>query len=510
MFCDELPLYLRAPRAICPASKIEDLAYARLRRLYLLSDASKAVHIAGGSETEVEEDDEQHEHVDLEEDAIGHFALRLAFCSTHALRSWLIKQELALFAQRWRHSSIEGKQHALTDAGFETARDGDDRRLYCEVPFFELPPMLLARRRVTLCCGMARVDGHENLEVLLVRWFEKQLQSSLAKGALMPEILQDNPPLVDIIGHLRACGERLLVAYEARHEARGSPGLAEDGNGGIGLTLQNFEEILRQSFPPCMRHLVLHQRMGQHLKFLGRLQLRPFLREAGLGLSSAVRWWERELCRDPCVTPVLFRQKYAYQVEHAHGGHGHGRGAFAYSCKKLIGFQAPSPGRVHGCPFQNLPSAELAYLLPFWGVPQSMVGPIVERSVAEGPTSACAEFFAATHPGASRDLLRPANHPNEFLRRSRRAFKAAMTVKIELEHPAACNTPAVPERITPSATAVGMSLPETANVPVMSIPTPSRSIQMPSRLPADASSSHGCERPKKRPALSVAKLPLSF
>lgn len=191
------------------------------------------------------------------------------------------------------------------------------------------------------------------------------------------------------------------------------------------MTLHNFEKHLHQSFPPCMRHLVLHQRSGKHLKNLGRLQLRPFLREAGLSLAEAWKWWERELCRDPLVSPAKFREKHAYQVEHAHGANGHGRGAFAFSCRKQIGFQAPvrSTGQVHGCPFQHLPPDGMSELLRSWALPEEVLGHIVQRARDAGPTLACADFFAATHPTAPSDLIGPAHHPNEFLRRSCRALK---------------------------------------------------------------------------------------
>ena len=90
------------------------------------------------------------------------------------------------------------------------------------------------------------------------------------------------------MGRLHACGEKLLTLYDTTQgDADDFGGKAEDGGGGVGLSLQNFEQLLFQSFPPCMRHMVLHQRAhARHLKFLGRLQLRPFLREAGLGLAG--------------------------------------------------------------------------------------------------------------------------------------------------------------------------------------------------------------------------------
>lgn len=128
------------------------------------------------------------------------------------------------------------------------------------------------------------------------------------------------------------------------------------------------------------------------------------------------------MCRDPLVKQTDFRQKYAYQIEHAYGKIGHGRVACAHGCRKLISIRAPVGLQAHGCPFRNLPPGELARLLLYWSAPRETVDAIVSRAFSDSPALACAEFFAATHSGASSDLLGPAHHPMEFLRRSRLAL----------------------------------------------------------------------------------------
>merc|ERR1711879_451618 len=172
-----------------------------------------------------------------------------------------------------------------------------------------------------------------------------------------------------------------------------------------------------------MKHLILHQRTGRHLKNQGRLQLRPFLREAGLELGSALQWWQRELCRDPAVTQSLFTNKYEYQILHAYGKRGHGRVAYAFSCKRIIGFPAPMPNQAHGCPFSYMTPEMLPGFLVAWGVPEGMVEPIIAQVEQEDPAQACAAFFHATHPGAAPELS-PAGHPMEFTRCSCKHFSS--------------------------------------------------------------------------------------
>ena len=87
--------------------------------------------------------------------------------------------------------------------------------------------------------------------------------------------------------------------------------------------------------------MVPHQRTGRHLTHQTRLQLRPFLSEAGLGFRKALRWWEREMRRDPLITIESFTEQ-VYQLEHCYGKRGHGKYARAFACKKIIGFGAPA------------------------------------------------------------------------------------------------------------------------------------------------------------------------
>ena len=135
--------------------------------------------------------------------------------------------------------------------------------------------------------------GAEDLGELIAHWFEAQLRRGFASGTALQAALKEQPLLQNGISRIQNCGERLLTVCTVTGRAKDgqdSTGLAQEGGGGVGLSLQNFEEYLHQSLPPCMRHLVLHQRSVRHLKFQGRMQLRPFLRKAGLDLASALRW----------------------------------------------------------------------------------------------------------------------------------------------------------------------------------------------------------------------------
>ncbi|CAE7678075.1 unnamed protein product [Symbiodinium pilosum] len=215
----------------------------------------------------------------------------------------------------------------------------------------------------------------------------------------------------------------------------------------VGLCLANFEELLRESFPPCMQYLVDFQRQGNHLKHHGRMQLRPLLREAGLPLPEALRWWRREFLRDASVKEEDFSSEHTYHIQHAYGQLGKRKPAFGWSCRKALDPQVfPSPGvkQAHGCPFRSLDKVELRRLLVDFALSPASAATAAALARGEGDEStvslppfpseasqeeqACAFVFAERHPGAE---LSAVGHPMEFLRRSRRYLQKPDAGKLQ-------------------------------------------------------------------------------
>merc|ERR1740138_1287323 len=142
------------------------------------------------------------------------------------------------------------------------------------------------------------------------------------------------------------------------------------------LSLANFEELMARSFPPCMRRLVEKQReTKKHLKHLGRLQLRPFLKDCGFTFEESVQWWKQELCKDPEIDAASYEKNYVYDTEHAYGKKGHLQGQNSFGCPKIINFPPEAAGQVHGCLFKcDMPVVKQQ--LHKWRVPESTVGEI--------------------------------------------------------------------------------------------------------------------------------------
>ncbi|CAE8652013.1 unnamed protein product, partial [Polarella glacialis] len=203
----------------------------------------------------------------------------------------------------WHAADVEVRKAALLTFGYESTELGPEA--WCvKVPFQKLPPRLLAERRVTLQGGLAQVSESEAF-CLLANGYRVHLERTLI--AAQSANIDAHIPLRDAVAVMRGRIERLLTTWSVELDDR-----AENGGGGVGLRPHNFQEY-QKSFPPCMRHLVQTQRAGCHLKHKGRMQLRPFLREAGFSFGDSLRWWSREMRRDAAVTDEAVQLEYTYE-----------------------------------------------------------------------------------------------------------------------------------------------------------------------------------------------------
>lgn len=359
---------------------------------------------------------------DAGEDAAAHFLLRAAFASPPAMAERFITCEMALLERRWCVLSDHDREAAAAAEGLRTVRTPDGRTC-CEVFFTDVPPALIAKRRVHLCRGIAQVPLEEASGIMAKR-LEARLQTSMAAVAANAEAFQRHASVDDMIRRLRASADKLLPCKE--EEVRKAVVIV---TGPDRLSAASFEESLRLSIPPCMRSMILSQRAGRHLKHLGRLQLRSFQREAGLTLGEALVWWRTELARDPETPAECFDRRYRYDIEHSWGTRGHMRGSFAFSCEKILESPDPMKGQVHGCPFKLLPTQRLAQELAMWGAPAADVPKIVDAAVRAGPQAACARFFQSLHASPRACVGCPTSgqtevrHPNAFFRDSRRVLR---------------------------------------------------------------------------------------
>lgn len=394
-----------------------------------LSDANLVLRYPGG----ISLDKSQEMKADfLRRDVTSHYALRMAFCKTRDSREWFIKQEQRLFMMRFETLTPEAK-HAffLSSIGvkcrkYEASQDELQKLAkstaggkifpasgnpyletnFYEMPFFEVHPSLLSTRKVVVKGGMAYVPSSA-LQLILVGKFKECMNLALdAAFQGLQQVLAD-PRVGQFLRTVQDYGMQLGVAPKSKTT-----------DGGEKLSLENFDELLVSSFPPCMRMMVDFQReKKKHLKHSGRLQLRPFLKDVGFTMEESMRWWREELCKDPEITQTVFDKNYTYDVEHTYGKKGNFQGQNAFGCAKIIGFPGAVGAQVHGCPFKQLDVPQLRQLMHKWKISENSTNSM-EKLINNGKhyQLACVEYFKAKHPGHEGDGV--GNTPSDFFRES--------------------------------------------------------------------------------------------
>lgn len=379
----------------------------------------------------------EHKTEFMRRDSVSHFALRLAFCNTRDGREWLLKQEQRFFVFRYEALNPEAKDTFLEKSGvkvkkFEPSQKmtlqklqsctsgskiwSENRPVYdttfYELPFTDVPSNLIATRKIVVSGGMAYIPSSA-LKLILASRFKDRLNEGLDVAFNgLPAALAD-PRVGGFLRMLQDHGMQMLVA----------PKVAVSEDAGEKLSLENFEELMVRSFPPCMRRIIEHQRESKkHLKHAGRLQLRPFLKECGFTIDESFKWWRQELCRDPTIDGTAYDKNYTYDVEHAYGRKGHLQGQNPFGCPKIINFPNEAAGQVHGCMFKQLEIPMIKQQLHRWQVPEATANE-VQKLIENGKhfQLACMEYFKAIHPGNEGDGV--GNSPMDFYRLSCQHYK---------------------------------------------------------------------------------------
>merc|ERR1712048_966 len=195
------------------------------------------------------------------------------------------------------------------------------------MPFQDIHPQLISKRQVVIMNGIAYVPSNA-LKLIVASKFKEHLVRTMDVAFQGLDIALSDPRVGGFLRLIQDHGMQLLMAKSSK-----------DGDPGEKLSLENFEELMPRSFPPCMRRIVERQRdTKKHLKHAGRLQLRPFLKECGFTIDESFRWWKQEICKDAEVDSTRFEKEYVYDIEHTYGKKGHLQGQNAFGCSRLIGF----------------------------------------------------------------------------------------------------------------------------------------------------------------------------
>lgn len=196
-----LPQYMEPPQVAISVAALEAAVVRRLHVLLGSADGSRLHGAAVGGGPGLSADDS------AAEEAAAHWLLRVAFSSPDAAREGFIAREVALLGRRWEALSSTEKGSELVAAGFSVSTDKGKES--CEAPFNKLPPPLIAKRRVVLSRGLARVSLEDAGGILALQ-LQARLRSSMAVAASRPHARERYAGFAELVSRLRAAAVKFF------------------------------------------------------------------------------------------------------------------------------------------------------------------------------------------------------------------------------------------------------------------------------------------------------------
>ncbi|KAL6573174.1 hypothetical protein OROMI_012790 [Orobanche minor] len=365
-------------------------------------------------------------------DMISHYVLRLVYCREEELRKWFLSVETTLFRYRFQLQTDEIQRAIMEEfdlpyktvnsAEYESVKDKLNQVLrsigpagssadtiYYKVPFEQVPD-LVASRRVFILKGYAYVAMNQVVSLLVT-----QYRSHLSKALVLT-----NRKWTSMIREQEKY--RLTPIVEALSASYLGPDYSQPKDY-ADISLKDIDQVAKNSFPLCMRHLFEKLREDHHLKHGGRMQLGLFLKGVGLKLDDALAFWKAEFSRK--VGAERFDKEYAYGIRHNYGKEGKRTDYTPYSCQKIIS-STPGVGDHHGCPYRHFSEGNLRAALNKMGVGHRAIEDVMVKVRNRHYQLACTLTFEAIH-GVSCD--EGINHPNQYYSDSKKFLESKNNTK---------------------------------------------------------------------------------
>lgn len=375
-------------------------------------------------------------------DQASHFLARLALCSSHDQRSWLLSTECDLFSTRLERAGIsfalaairgangpdirqipadlmESLKPDLDTVARSTRRANDNEKTkYYQIAFEHVTP-LVKTRRVLVRNGMAYVPDR-NIRDVVAAEFRAKLNHGLLAASKAVGLAEQDSRMRNILQAVRA-------HYAADDVSRSSFDCAR---GVESISLSQVDSAL-SSMPLCMRYMLERLREDHHLRHGARMQLGLFLKACGLSMDESLQFWRTEFGRGG-IDSDKFDKQYAYNIRHHYGKEGKRKNLSPYACIRIIN-DRPGPGEHHGCPFREFSENHLSESLRRISVSGQAIPAIVSRARNGNFQAACGLCFDATQPrigsmGGELEEFIP-SHPNEYFIEARRRQSASMAVE---------------------------------------------------------------------------------
>ncbi|XP_074597984.1 uncharacterized protein LOC141852759 [Brevipalpus obovatus] len=353
----------------------------------------------------------------------SHFLLRLFFCRDPELKQWLAKVEhdlmffLLSYLVKVKGNVTAVKKLVEDVLPFTEMKNTDsfyiqkanykytgfqDPNIFCAD--FDKALELVRNRKAYLEGGKAYVTATSTIPILCNKFREELLTMM---GLLSTCLGDENDRLIPIIG--RAYQRIILDRKKVMQKGKGplDP-----------VSLQDIEDLAKESYPPCMENIHNHLRKNHHLKYYGRLHYQLFLKEIGLSMEDCLRFFRAEFIKK--IAPEKFDKEYKYGIRYNYGKEGKKADFSAYGCGKIINSDVGTQD-CHGCPFKTFSKDNLKNFLSTKNLPAEAIEKIIEfSSESKNYTGACTLYFKSRHPASGLDVIK---HPNQFFSASRIAIK---------------------------------------------------------------------------------------
>lgn len=204
---------------------------------------------------------------------------------------------------------------------------------------------ILPSRMVVLHKGYIYLPEHLQFNYL-ANVYSKNLKQELlkiVKYKLNNLTVNESDRLVPIINHLNNNGS-VLTAYNNKE-------FNKNNNGEELFCDEVYLPENYNNYPLCMQNLLNGLRHDHHLKYSGRQQLSLFLKECGLNIEEALKFWQK--CFQQKYGLEEFNKNYKYNFRHNYGLEGSRINFKPWDCNTILNKEPPSSDMYHGCPFRD-------------------------------------------------------------------------------------------------------------------------------------------------------------
>ncbi|CAF0804733.1 unnamed protein product [Didymodactylos carnosus] len=370
--------------------------------------------------------------------------MKHTYCQNDEERRWFLTNEIELFRYRFNLMTKTEQLSYLKNSPnikqfYDVVNDEQKQELkqelinssssfhythiqqtFDEVTYFRVRfqhvPDLVRLRRCYLRAGYAYISEHDIISFVLQQYrtsLSYQMTCASKKFHLMKKLDTRIASVLKVLGMKRTVGVTTTNFNENEQTET--------------ITYDMLDTLAKKSYPLCMRHLHEQMTKQHHLKHLGRLQYRLFLKGIGLSLDECLKFFRNEFVSNGSMNPTQFEREHVYNIRHAYGQEGKHTSYTPYSCVKIIQDPPPGVNEYHGCPYRHWdPNTLKQRLSTNYGIhDEQVLNEIVDRSQNHHYQIACQIYFEYQHNVKNHGI--GINHPNQYFNESRKILTGGAT-----------------------------------------------------------------------------------